>query len=160
MGDKVMINAIDVIYSVRAAQAAFPEPSKRFVVVGHSQGGGAAWSVAQRAATHGISGYIGAIAVSPYTSVLEEPNEFAKILAAPMCPGLASAIPEFKPGDLLTAKGERRLEMVHQTGAAISSAVALLSGEEILKPSSGTSATNRQRRQSHQGPSSHHSRYI
>lgn len=51
-----------------------------------------------------------------------------------MCPGLASAIPEFKPGDLLTAKGERCLEMVHQIGAAISSVVALLSGEDILKP--------------------------
>ena len=126
--------ANDVIYSVRAAQAAFPELSKRFIVIGHSQGGGAAWSVAQSAATHDIPGYIGAIAVSPYTSVLEEPNEFAKILAAAICPGLASAIPEFKPGDLLTAKGERRLEMVHQTGAAISSAVALLSGEDILKP--------------------------
>ena len=72
--------------------------------------------------------------MSPYTSVIEEPNEFAKILAAALCPGLASAIPEFKPGDLLTAKGERRLGMVHQTGAAISSAVALLSGGDILKP--------------------------
>ena len=126
--------ANDVIYSVRAAQTAFPELSKRFVVIGHSQGGGAAWSVAQRAATHAISGYIGAIAVSPYTNVLEEPNEFAEILAAAMCPGLASVIPEFKPGDLLTAKGERRLEMVHETSAGISSAGALLSGGDILKP--------------------------
>ena len=126
--------ANDVIYSVTAAQAAFPELSKRFVVIGHSQGGGAAWSVAQRAATHDISGYLGAIAVSPYTSALEEPNEFAKILAAAMCPGLAFAVPEFKLGDLLTTEGERRLELVHQTGAAISSAVMLLSGMDILKP--------------------------
>ncbi|KAL2053772.1 hypothetical protein ABVK25_006077 [Lepraria finkii] len=126
--------ANDVIHSVRAAQAAFPELSKRFVVIGHSQGGGAAWSVAQRVAIQDVSGYLGAIAVSPYTSVLEEPNEFATILAAAMCPGLASAVPEFRPGDLLTAEGEKRLEMVHRTGAAISSAVALLSGVDILKP--------------------------
>lgn len=48
-----------------------------------------------------------------------------------MYPGLASAIPEFRPGDLLTAKGEKRLEMVHRTGAAISTAVAFLSGIDI-----------------------------
>ena len=50
-----------------------------------------------------------------------------------MCPGLASVFPEFSPGDLLTADGEKRLDMVHQTGAAISSAVALLSGVDFLK---------------------------
>ena len=126
--------ANDIIHSVGAAQEAFPELSKHFVVIGHSQGGGAAWSVAQRAATHDIPGYLGGIAVSPYTSVLEEPDKYAKIIAAAMCPGLASAIPEFRPGVLLTAEGERRLKMVHQTGAATSSAVALLSGVEILKP--------------------------
>lgn len=106
----------------------------QFVVIGHSQGGGAAWSVAQRAATTSISGYLGAIAVSPYTNLLEEQNDFSKILTAAICPGLASAFPEFRPEDLLTAEGERRLEMVYQTGAAISSAVALLSGVDILKP--------------------------
>lgn len=126
--------AKDVVYSVRAAQAAFPELSMQFVVIGHSQGGGAAWSVAQRAATTSISGYLGAIAVSPYTNLLEEQNDFSKILTAAICPGLASAFPEFRPEDLLTAEGERRLKMVYQTGAAISSAVALLSGVDILKP--------------------------
>jgi hypothetical protein len=40
--------ANDVIYSVQAARAAFPELSKQFVVMGHSQGGGAAWTAAQR----------------------------------------------------------------------------------------------------------------
>lgn len=126
--------AQDIVHSVTAAQAAFPELSMSFVVIGHSQGGGAAWSVAQRAALTSIPGYLGAIAVSPYTNILEEQNESSKWLTAAMCPGLASAFPEFSPGDLLTAEGEKRLNMVHQTGAAISSAVALLSGVDILRP--------------------------
>lgn len=40
--------ANDLVYSAQAAQAAFHELSKQFVVVGHSLGGGAAWAVAQR----------------------------------------------------------------------------------------------------------------
>lgn len=44
--------AKDVVHSVTAAREAFPELSERFVVIGHSQGGGAAWAVAQRAVSH------------------------------------------------------------------------------------------------------------
>lgn len=126
--------ANDIIHSVTAARAAFPELSMNFVTIGHSQGGGAAWSVAQKAALTSIPGYLGAVAVSPYTSILEEHNESAEWLIAAMFPGLASAFPEFTPGDLLTAEGERQLDMVHQTSAGIASAFALLSGAEILKP--------------------------
>lgn len=126
--------ANDIVHSVTAAQAAFPELSKSFVVIGHSQGGGAAWSVAQRAALTSIPGYLGAIAVSPYTNFLEEENEFSKLLMPAMILGLASAFPEFSPGDLLTTEGEKRLDMVRQTSAAISSAVAILSGVDLLKP--------------------------
>ena len=127
--------ANDIIYSVTAARAAFPELSKNFVVIGHSQGGGAAWSVAQRAAVTSIPGYLGAVAVSPYTNFLEEENEFSKLLVPAMVLGLASAFPdEFSPEDILTAEGKQRLDMVHQTSAAMSSAVAILSGVDLLKP--------------------------
>lgn len=54
-GDKILHEylaspaaANEVVYSVQAARQAFPELSKDFVVMGHSQGGGAAWAVAQR----------------------------------------------------------------------------------------------------------------
>ena len=126
--------ANDIVHSVTAAQAAFPELSKTFVVIGHSQGGGAAWAVAQRAALTSIPGYLGAIAVSPYTNFLEEENDFHRVLIPAMIPGLASVFPEFSPGDMLTAEGEKRLDMVYQTSAAMSSAVAILSGEDVLKP--------------------------
>ena len=126
--------ANDVVYSVTAAQAAFPELSKSFVVIGHSQGGGAAWSVAQRAAINSIPGYLGAVAISPYTNFLEEDNEFFKLLLPAMILGISSAFPEFRPGEILTAEGEKRLDLVYQTSAAISSAGAILSGADILKP--------------------------
>lgn len=126
--------AKDVVHSVTAARAAFPELSAKFVVLGHSQGGGAAWSVAQRAASMSIPGYLGAIAVSACTSLLEEQSEVACLFTAAICPGIASAFPEFNRGDVLTAEGEKRLDMVHQTSAAMGSAVAILSGADILKP--------------------------
>ena len=61
--------ANDLIYAVQAAQTAFPGLSKRFVTMGHSQGGGAAWAVAQRQTTEPVEGYLGTIAGSPVTSV-------------------------------------------------------------------------------------------
>ena len=126
--------ANDIVHSVTAARTAFKELSMNYVVIGHSQGGGAAWSVAQRAALTSIPGYLGAIAVSPYTTLLGEQSEASKWITAAMCPSVASAFPEFRPGDLLTANGEKRLDTVHQTSAAISSAVTLLSGKDILRP--------------------------
>ena len=126
--------AKDVVYSVLAARAAFPELSANFVVIGQSQGGGAAWSVAQRAALTSLPGYLGAVAVSPYVSLDEEHTELATVLTPAVCPGIATIFPEFKLGDLLTAEGEKRLEMVHQASAAMSSGVAILSGVDTIKP--------------------------
>ena len=126
--------ANDVVHSVTAARAAFPELSMSFVVIGHSQGGGAAWAVAQKAASILIPGYLGAIAVSPYTNILELDNEVTKFLPAAMCPGLASAFPDFKPEDLLTAEGQKHLDTVHRMSMGTNSAFAYLSGANVLKP--------------------------
>ena len=126
--------ANDVVHSVTAARAAFPELSQDFVVIGHSQGGGAAWSVAQRAVSTLTPGYLGAVAISPYTNLLEEEFEFSKLLTAAICRGLASAFPDFKPEELLTAKGQKRVNMVYRTSAAMESAFALLSNVDLLEP--------------------------
>jgi len=126
--------ANDVVHSVKAAQTAFPELSKQFVVIGHSQGGGAAWAVAQREATNAVPGYLGAIAVSPYTGFLNEEGKFSPLMGAAMCQGIASAVPEFDPKDILTPEGEKRLAIMYQTGAGVASAMALLYGTEVVKP--------------------------
>ena len=127
--------ANDVIHSVTAARAAFPELSMDFVVIGHSQGGGAAWAVAQRRASTSIPGYLGAVAISPYTSILELDDQVTKFLPAAMSPGLAAAFPDFKPEDVLTAEGQKRLETVHRMSLGTNSAFAYLSGgADVLKP--------------------------
>lgn len=127
--------ANDVVHSVTAAQAAFPELSRDFVVVGQSQGGGAAWAVAQRAAlTSSTPGYLGAVAVSPYTNMLDLDNEVTKFLPAALCPGLAQVFPGFKPEDLLTAEGQTRLDVVLRMSLGINSAFTFLSEADVLKP--------------------------
>lgn len=127
-------HANDVVYSVQAARSAFPELAEKFVVMGHSQGGGAAWAVAQRQAVTPVPGYLGAIAVSPITRVIDEPGALLQILIAAMCPGLATMFPDFKPGDILNPEGENGLKTVEQTGAGVASTIGLLVGRELLKP--------------------------
>lgn len=83
----------DFIHSISAARTAFHELSKQFVVIGHSQGGGAAWAVAQKAAAGHIPGYLGAIAISPYTNFLI----FSPRIGAAICRAVASVFPDFDP---------------------------------------------------------------
>jgi pimeloyl-ACP methyl ester carboxylesterase len=54
----------DVIYSIPAARAAVPALGARWVVVGHSQGGLAAWSVAEMQASLKDPNYLGAVSVA------------------------------------------------------------------------------------------------
>ena len=126
--------ANDVIYSVAAAQAAFPELSNQFVVIGHSQGGGAAWAVAQRQAVNPVPGYLGAVAISPVTRVIDLPDPFGSVLGTAMLPGIASAFPEFNPRDVLTSEGAERLNLVLATGGCSATSLSLLLGANLLKP--------------------------
>ncbi len=61
--DKVA-NAHDVINAVAAAQAAIPALGKKWVVDGHSQGGAAAWGVAEQEAVLKDANYLGAVSVA------------------------------------------------------------------------------------------------
>ncbi|KAG7008198.1 hypothetical protein G7Y79_00006g018180 [Physcia stellaris] len=126
--------ANDIIHSVKAAQEAFPELSKQFVVVGHSQGGGAAWSVAQRQAHHPIAGYLGAVAVSPYTNFLYEEGRLSPLMGAAMARGIASSFPDFDPKEILTPEGEARVAMMFDIHAGVAAAMALFTGADLLKP--------------------------
>ncbi|KAI4164051.1 MAG: hypothetical protein LQ342_002286 [Letrouitia transgressa] len=125
--------ANDVVYSVRAAQVAFPELSKTFVVIGHSQGGGAAWAVAQREARTPMTGYLGAIAISPYTNFLNEEGISSPVMGAAMCRGIASSFPDFDPGEILTPEGERRVALAFLHGAGAAAAMTLLSRTQLVK---------------------------
>lgn len=102
--------ANDVVYSVQAARQAFPQLSHNFVVVGHSQGGGAAWATAERNAASPITGYLGAVAVSPVTNVLGNSDPIVTILGAAMGPGISSAFPQFKLDDIFTPEGLQTMQ--------------------------------------------------
>ena len=124
--------ANDIIFAVQAAQAAFKELSKSFVVVGHSQGGGAAWATAQRQALHCVTGYLGAVAISPVTSIINQPEPFRSVIMTAMCPGLFSAFPALSPSTVLTTEGQQRLQIIQGSGAGFASGMALLVGAVTL----------------------------
>jgi pimeloyl-ACP methyl ester carboxylesterase len=62
--DNKIPQANDVVYSIPAARAAVPALGPRWVVIGHSQGGIAAWGVAELEFRHQDAGYAGAISVA------------------------------------------------------------------------------------------------
>lgn len=123
----------DVIHSITAVRIAFPELSKNFVVIGHSQGGGAAWAIAQKAAAGPIPGYLEAIAISPYTNFLIEESVFGPRVAAAISGVIAAYFPDFDPRDILTSEGEKRVSLMFQTDADVAASIALFHDVDIVK---------------------------
>lgn len=128
--------ANDVVYSVQAAQQAFNKLSSEFVVIGHSQGGGATWGVAQRQAKEPIIGYLGTIAVSPVTNFLELPvieNPLIPLLAAYLVPVMQELYPDFDPRGLFAEAGWERYFLDRQVRGCSPTSAALMTGFEVLK---------------------------
>lgn len=128
--------ANDLFYSIQAAQSAFSELSKKFVVIGHSQGGGVAWAAAQRQAIEPVDGYLGAIAVAPVTSILDLPatNDLKEIMVAAITPGLANIFPKFNPADILSPIATKRFSLDAQIRGGSFVSTVLLSGINLLRP--------------------------
>ncbi len=107
-----LAQANDVAYSIPAAQEAFPELSKRFVVVGTSEGGLAAWGFAEKLVSEPMDGHLGTIAVSPATRFLNLPATEPIIpkLILMMAPSLTANFPDFKPEQIFTPEGQQSLE--------------------------------------------------
>jgi pimeloyl-ACP methyl ester carboxylesterase len=97
----------DVVYSIPAARAAVPSLGAKWVVDGHSQGGLAAWSVAE--AEHDLKdpNYLGAVSVA---GVAREADFFSHLGNTPgvgfylafMAAGIHARYPQFNPHDLLS----------------------------------------------------------
>lgn len=124
-------HANDLFYAVEAAQQAFPELSSNFVTMGHSQGGGAAWSGAQRQAVKPVSGYLGTVAGSPVTNTINQlgyldSQTFDNQLAAEISYGLSTIFPDFNVSDFLTPAGIRRLDLLAEIGGCNSAVLELL----------------------------------
>lgn len=127
-------HANDVFYSVQAAQAAFPQLGKQFIVTGHSQGGGSAWAAAQRQARDPVEGYLGAYVGSPVTKILDFPEARLPLIGVRMLAGILANFPELKPGDVLTADGQQRYAQVQALGACSATTLTILSNIELFQP--------------------------
>jgi pimeloyl-ACP methyl ester carboxylesterase len=114
--------ARDVIYSVPAARAAVPSLGQRWVVVGHSQGGLSAWSVAEMQATIKDPNYLGAISVSgaaDLKSILQmmgDAGSSAAYYLVYMAYAIHAGTPEFKPSDMLAGEALKRYPAVTTQG--------------------------------------------
>lgn len=99
--------AHDVVYSIPAAHAAVHSLGSKWVVVGHSQGGLAAWGVAE--AEYGLKDpdYLGAVSVA---GVAREADFFSHLgstsgvgfYLAFMAAGIHARYPQFNPRDLIS----------------------------------------------------------
>jgi acetyl esterase/lipase len=96
--------AYDVIYSIPAARAAVSALGERWVVDGHSQGGTAAWGVAEMEHDRKDAGYLGAVAVAPASrldEVLTAPAAAEGFYLDYIAWGIRARTPSFKPADML-----------------------------------------------------------
>ena len=99
--------ARDVVYSIPAAHSAVSSLGAQWVVDGHSQGGLAAWGVAE--AEHDLKdpNYLGAVSVA---GVAREADFFSHLSSTPgvgfylafMAAGIHARYPEFNPHDLVS----------------------------------------------------------
>ena len=122
----------DLLYAVQAAQSAFPSISKNFIVMGHSQGGGAAWGAAVRQAQTPIPGYLGTVAASPNTNITGLIDLYA---GSPIIPptltffwanALRGLHPTLNLSTILTPTGIARLTLASNLGMCNSALGPLL----------------------------------
>ncbi|KAF4549607.1 Hypothetical protein D9617_21g098280 [Elsinoe fawcettii] len=114
-------HANDLAYAITAAQSAFPSLSKEYVIMGQSQGGGVAWGYAQRQFAKPLSGYLGTVAVSPFTDLqaniaandISQRN--ARVVA--IAQGIDSVLPNFTASEWITADGLGRYTLGKNTSA-------------------------------------------
>ncbi|MCJ1450674.1 hypothetical protein MMC28_001007 [Mycoblastus sanguinarius] len=66
-------------------------------------------------------------------SILDQPKTFLLVIRAAVCPGLASAFPDFKPAEVLTQEGQQHLSPIEQSGADVASSIAFLIRAGFLK---------------------------
>ena len=111
--------ANDLFHAIAAAQSAWPDMlSEKFVLAGQSQGAAVTWAAAQRQAIRPVKGYLGTIAASPFTDVLQiiaadnQAQNNGRV--AGIAQGLNSVLPDFQLSDWLTDAGIARWELLHE----------------------------------------------
>jgi len=132
----VQSNALDVIYSVPAARAVFPQLGTRWIAAGYSHGGLVAARVAEDAGELVGPDYLGSVAISG----VAEPKEFFERLARGasfsalvfLAKGIKTVFPEFHPYEMLTDKAMALYEYIGIACEASSGPQP--AADEMLKP--------------------------
>lgn len=134
--------ARDLIYSVPAAHAAVADLDRRWVAIGHSQGGLTAWSVAEMETQRKDPGYLGAISVSGAA----EPQQLLAASAGPdsraafylvyMAYAIHARSPDFNPADMLVGKALERYSALTTRGCWDYAYASFLDlkGQQIVRP--------------------------
>ena len=128
--------ANDVVFAMEAARKAFTKLSSEFVVIGHSQGGGAAWAVAERQAREPVDRYLGAIPICPVTNFLElddTDNDHIQFIAMYATLTMEQIFPEFKARDFFTEKGWERFQLELRICNFVPALLQLLLGFQVMK---------------------------
>ena len=134
----------DVIYAQRAALRARSDLSRRWVLWGHSQGGGAAMGVAERQRILPQPGYLGTVVTSPAADL---PTLVAHVANTPTYGAFAALItqgahfsdPAIRPDRLLSPEAFSRIGItaIGCLGASFA-AYADLTGPQLVSPSYST----------------------
>ena len=129
-------HANDLFYGVQAAQSAFSTLSKQFVVMGHSEGGGAAWAAATRQAEKPVQGYLGTVVGSPVTDLLALENSMDTNvrLATLISRTLSDLHPTFDPASILTAAGLARSRLYADLQGCWNTGLELFADSGLVQP--------------------------
>ena len=105
--------AEDIINAIDAARRAVPSLGTRWVVDGHSEGGFAAWGVAEKEVKRRDRGYLGAVSVAGAAELREligsmDSDRVSRLYVRLMAFGVHARFPDFSPSDILTGPAMQR----------------------------------------------------
>lgn len=139
--------AWDVVHSIPAARAAVPALGSRWLVNGHSQGGAAAWGVAELQTTLKDPNYLGAVSVAGATqlkwALANHPtNRQTGHYLAWRAYAIQAYFPDYDPRRLLTPAGMAYYKEVTSDGCFLYGLVSYAKSgiDGLLQPDWGKSA--------------------
>ena len=132
----------DVIYSVPAARKAVPGLASQWVVIGHSQGGLAAWSVAEMEATLRDPNYLGAVSVAGAADLRQvlaqmgTSGSSAAFYLTYMAYAINALEPNFHPSEMLAGDALQKYQAVTTEGCWYYAYATFLDAPagDVLKP--------------------------
>jgi pimeloyl-ACP methyl ester carboxylesterase len=132
----VRSNAFDLIYSIPAARAAFPQLGKKWVAAGYSQGSIVAVGVAEAGDEVSDPNYLGAVSIAGVAEPQEMFEQFARgadpLMLVFLARGIKTVFPEFRVEEILAEKALPLYHHLDQDCEAGSGAAVV--SQEMLKP--------------------------